>query len=66
MLAGRGDAERVYDAAAAEQARAERARTRRVLRRRGVEVVDAAPEDFAPAVADAYLGAQGRRAALSG
>ena len=55
MLAGRGDAERVYDAAAAEQARSERARTTAVLRRRGVEVVDASPEAFAPAVADAYL-----------
>jgi len=55
MLAGRGDPERVYDAAAAEQARTERARTTAVLRRRGVEVVDASPEAFAPAVADAYL-----------
>ena len=55
MLAGRGDAEHVYDAAAAEQARAERRRTTSVLRRRGVEVVDAPPESFAPAVADAYL-----------
>ena len=26
-----------------------------LLRRRGVEVVDAPPESFAPAVADAYL-----------
>ena len=55
MLVGRGDVAAVYDAAAAEQARSERARTTALLRRRGVEVVDAAPESFAPAVADAYL-----------
>ena len=55
MLASRGDVEQVYDAAAAERARAERRRMTAVLRRRGVEVVDAPPETFAPAVADAYL-----------
>ncbi len=55
MLAGRGDAAAVYDAAAAERALAERRRTAALLSRRGVEVVDAPPESFAPAVADAYL-----------
>jgi uncharacterized protein (DUF58 family) len=51
----RGDAEAVYAAAAAEGARAERAQLAARLRHRGVEVVDAPPEQFAPAVADAYL-----------
>ena len=55
LRSGRGNAEAVYDAAAAERARAERRRTTALLRRRGVEVVDAPPESFAPAVADAYL-----------
>ena len=44
-----------YDAAAAERARTERRRLTALLRRRGVEVVDAPPESFAPAVSDAYL-----------
>ena len=56
LARGRGDAAAVYDAAAAERARAERRRVTAVLRRRGVEVVDAPPEGLAPAVADAYLG----------
>jgi uncharacterized protein (DUF58 family) len=51
----RGDAAAVYDAAAAEQALAERRRVIEVLRRYGVEVVDAPPETFASVVADAYL-----------
>ncbi|MDP3712113.1 MAG: DUF58 domain-containing protein [Mycobacteriales bacterium] len=55
MAASRGDTRAVYDAAAAERARAERRRITGLLRRRGVEVVDAPPESFAPAVADAYL-----------
>ena len=55
MAAGRGTPEAVYDAAAAERARAERRRLTALLRRRGVEVVDASPEHFAPAVSDAYL-----------
>ena len=55
MAAGRGTPTAVYDAAAAEQARSERGRLTAVLRRRGVEVVDAPPERFAPAVSDAYL-----------
>ena len=55
MAAGRGTPEAVYDAAAAERARTERRRLTALLRRRGVEVVDAPPEHFAPAVSDAYL-----------
>jgi uncharacterized protein (DUF58 family) len=55
MAAGRGSARAVYDAAAAERARGERNRLTALLRRRGVEVVDAPPATFAPAVADRYL-----------
>jgi uncharacterized protein (DUF58 family) len=55
MAAGGGSAEAVYDAAAAERARSERRRMTALLRRRGVEVVDAPPARFAPAVSDAYL-----------
>jgi uncharacterized protein (DUF58 family) len=55
MARGRGDIEAVYDAAAAERQRDERRRTTALLRKHGVEVVDAPPESFAPAVADAYL-----------
>ncbi|MGZ6793823.1 MAG: DUF58 domain-containing protein [Mycobacteriales bacterium] len=51
----RGTVEDVYAAAAAERARAERRRVTALLRRRGVEVVDAVPDALAPAVADAYL-----------
>ncbi|MDQ1711553.1 MAG: hypothetical protein QOE45_1003 [Frankiaceae bacterium] len=62
LLHGRGSARAVYGAAAAERATAERRRLVALLRRRGVEVVDAAPESFAPSVADAYLAlkAEGR------
>jgi uncharacterized protein (DUF58 family) len=55
MAGVRGSIGAVYDAAAAEQARGERGRMTALLRRRGAEVVDAPPESFAPAVADAYL-----------
>ncbi|WP_432870147.1 DUF58 domain-containing protein [Microbispora rosea] len=55
MAAGRGTSEAVYDAAAAERLRGERRGITAVLRRHGVEVVDALPEDVAPALADAYL-----------
>ncbi len=55
MQHGRGTAELVYGAAAAERAQAERRRLTTLLRRRGVEVVDAPPDTFPPAVADAYL-----------
>ncbi|MFG3143876.1 DUF58 domain-containing protein [Streptomyces sp. NPDC048243] len=55
MAKARGDAEAVYEAAAAAQAQTERHRTAEQLRRRGVTVVDAIPDDLAPALADAYL-----------
>lgn len=55
MARERGDATAVYDAAAAERAVAERRRLTAELRRYGVEVVDAPPDDIAPALADAYL-----------
>jgi uncharacterized protein (DUF58 family) len=55
MAADGGSIKAVYDAAAAERARNERRRLTALLRRRGVEVVDAPPATFAPAVSDAYL-----------
>ncbi|MGW4637823.1 DUF58 domain-containing protein [Sphaerisporangium sp. NPDC004334] len=55
MASGRGTAELVYDAAAAEHLRGQRARLTALLRRQGCEVVDAVPDDLAPALADAYL-----------
>ncbi|MET8807114.1 DUF58 domain-containing protein [Streptomyces sp. NPDC004546] len=55
MAESRGSAEGVYEAAAAAQAQSERQRTAEQLRRHGVTVVDATPEDLAPALADAYL-----------
>lgn len=55
MATSSGSVDAVYDAAAAERARTERRRLTALLRRRGVEVVDAPPESFAPAVSDAYL-----------
>ncbi|MDT0615973.1 DUF58 domain-containing protein [Streptomyces lancefieldiae] len=55
MAKARGDTEGVYEAAAAAQAQAERHRTAGQLRRHGVTVVDATPDELAPALADAYL-----------
>ncbi|MCZ0988888.1 DUF58 domain-containing protein [Streptomyces diastatochromogenes] len=55
MAQARGNAEAVYEAAAAAQAQSERQRTAEQLRRHGVTVVDATPDDLAPALADAYL-----------
>lgn len=55
MAAARGDIDAVYDAAAAERARGERRRVAERLVRAGVEVVDAPPDDLAPALADRYL-----------
>ncbi|OIJ86351.1 hypothetical protein BIV25_41300 [Streptomyces sp. MUSC 14] len=55
MGKARGNAEAVYEAAAAAQAQSEREHTAEQLRRHGVTVVDASPEDLAPALADAYL-----------
>ncbi|HEX5289247.1 MAG TPA: DUF58 domain-containing protein [Streptosporangiaceae bacterium] len=55
LAAGRGDAEAVYAAGAAARAQADRARISALLRRRGVEIVDAPPDRLPPALADAYL-----------
>jgi uncharacterized protein (DUF58 family) len=55
LAAGRVDAAQVYDAAAAERSRNERRTIATRLRRGGVDVVDAPPEDIAPALADRYL-----------
>ena len=55
MAQARGHTDAVYEAASAAQAQAERHRTAEQLRRHGVTVVDAAPDDLAPALADAYL-----------
>jgi uncharacterized protein (DUF58 family) len=55
MAAARGDAAAVYGAAAGERARSERARISALLRRRGVEVVDAPPDRLPSALADTYL-----------
>ncbi|MFE9172530.1 DUF58 domain-containing protein [Streptomyces kebangsaanensis] len=55
MSGSRGNVEAVYEAAAAAQAQTERRRTAEQLRRHGVTIVDATPEDLAPALADAYL-----------
>ena len=60
MAAGRGDAAAVYGAAAAGVALAERRDVATRLARRGVEVVDAAPDDLAPALADRYLALKAR------
>ncbi|MDI5982217.1 DUF58 domain-containing protein [Amycolatopsis magusensis] len=55
MARARGDAEAVYDAAAAERTLAERRQVTSLLGSRGVEVVDAVPAELAPALADRYL-----------
>lgn len=55
LATGRADAAQVYDAAAAERARNDRRAIASRLRRHGVDVVDAAPEDLAPTLADHYL-----------
>ncbi|MFD8495651.1 DUF58 domain-containing protein [Amycolatopsis sp. NPDC059657] len=55
MARARGDAEAVYDAAAAEKTLAERRQVTARLGRRDVQVVDATPEDLPPALADRYL-----------
>jgi uncharacterized protein (DUF58 family) len=55
MAAARGDPAAIYAAAAAIGAQAERSRISALLRRHGVEVVDAPPDRLAPALADAYL-----------
>ncbi|MCX5200840.1 DUF58 domain-containing protein [Streptomyces sp. NBC_00237] len=55
MAAARGSVESVYEAAAGAQSREQRENTAEKLKRYGVTVVDATPEDLAPALADAYL-----------
>ncbi|MER8044172.1 DUF58 domain-containing protein [Streptomyces sp. NPDC094032] len=55
MADARGTVDGVYEAAAATQAQAQRLRTAEQLQRHGVTVVDATPDDLAPALADAYL-----------
>ncbi|MEV0966537.1 DUF58 domain-containing protein [Streptomyces sp. NPDC049910] len=55
MAGGRGSLDAVYEAAAGTQAQLQRGRTAEQLQRHGVTVVDATPENLAPAVADAYL-----------
>jgi uncharacterized protein (DUF58 family) len=55
LAAGRADAAAVYDAAAAERSRNDRRVIASRLRRHGVDVVDAPPDDLAPALADHYL-----------
>ncbi|MGA4954824.1 DUF58 domain-containing protein [Streptomyces lavendulocolor] len=55
MTRTRGTAEAVYEAAAGTQTQAQRRRTGEQLQRHGVTVVDANPENLAPALADAYL-----------
>lgn len=55
MAVGRSDPAAVYDAAAAERSRNDRRAIASRLRRSGVEVVDAAPTEIAPALADRYL-----------
>jgi uncharacterized protein (DUF58 family) len=55
LAAGRADAAQVYDAAAAERSRNDRRAIASRLRRSGVDVVDAPPEELAPTLADHYL-----------
>jgi uncharacterized protein (DUF58 family) len=55
MADARGDLDAVYAAAAADRARSERRRVADLLGRRGVEVVDAAPDRLPPELADRYL-----------
>jgi uncharacterized protein (DUF58 family) len=55
LAAGRDTVRDVYAAAAAEQTLLRRRQLTEELRSRGVEVVDAAPDRYAPAVTDAYL-----------
>ena len=56
----RGSANAVFAAASAELALSVRRRTADELGRIGVEVVDAVPVDFAPALADKYLALKAR------
>lgn len=55
LRAARSTTAEVFDAAAAERTELERAAVTLRLRQRGVEVVDALPDDLAPRLADTYL-----------
>ncbi|MFC8922732.1 DUF58 domain-containing protein [Cellulosimicrobium sp. NPDC057127] len=55
LRADRSGTSEVYDAAAASRGEIERAAVTTVLRQRGVEVVDALPDELAPRLADTYL-----------
>ncbi|MGW6822933.1 DUF58 domain-containing protein [Streptomyces sp. NPDC055005] len=55
MAKARGSIDAAYEAAAGTQTRSQRERTADQLARHGVHVVDAAPDNLAPALADAYL-----------
>jgi len=55
MTGDRTDARAVFDAAAAEKTLAAQRKMAGLLRRRGVEVVEGTPDEFASKVADAYL-----------
>ncbi|WP_329067655.1 DUF58 domain-containing protein [Streptomyces sp. NBC_01429] len=55
MSAARGTVDAVYEAAAGTQSQSQRRRTAEQLQRYGVTVVDATPDNLAPALADAYL-----------
>jgi len=55
LAAGRADAAEVYDAAAAERSRNDRWALATRLRHSGVDVIDAPPDELAPALADRYL-----------
>lgn len=55
LSTARGDADAVFAAASAELALTTRRQVAAELGRHGVEVVDAVPERFAPALADRYL-----------
>ncbi|MCD2187555.1 DUF58 domain-containing protein [Actinomycetospora soli] len=60
LALGRGSGEAVYGAVAATVAAEERRAVVGRLQRRGVEVVDAPPDELAPAVADRYLALKAR------
>ena len=60
MAAGRGSANAVFAAASSELAISVRRSTADELDRIGVEVVDAVPNSFAPALADKYLSLKAR------
>ena len=55
MTGDRGDPTAVYNAAAAVRTQAGRAQVSALLRRNGVEIVDAPPDRLPPVLADAYL-----------